>query len=196
MAALSWPIKIGEEGMSADAEIGKRLDELRENAAQLGAFQSSELQRLGVVTVLHETVESTLVDAYIRSADRRWFCEGVANYVVYRTLESLLGAEAARGYYDVNAEVARYAALRDRVDLAQWRVMEDPKSRELPAEVNTASYAFATKAVFDAFGNDPRRLVAVLSEVRKTPFEKATIQTVYGAYQKQTGKPLPDFIGH
>jgi hypothetical protein len=196
LAALTWPIKIGEDG-TASVEIEKRLDELRENAAQLGAFQSSELQRLGVVTVLHETVESTLVDAYIRSADRRWFCEGVANYVAYRTLESLLGAEAARAYYDVNAEVARYVALRDRVDLAHWRVMEDPKSRELPVDVNTASYAFATKAVFDAFGSgDPHRLAGVLSAVRKTPIEKATIQTVYAAYQKRVGKPLAGFIGH
>jgi hypothetical protein len=74
--------------------------------------------------------------------------------------------------------------------------MEDPKSRELPADVNTASYAFATKAVLDAFGSgDPHRLAAVLSEVRKTPIDKATIQTVYAAYQKQTGKALPGFIG-
>ena len=89
-------------------------------------------------TVLHEATEATIIEHYLSSADRRWFCEGVANYLAYRTLETLLGAEAARAYYDVNAEVARYAALRPRVDLERWRVKEDPKSSELPADVNTA----------------------------------------------------------
>jgi hypothetical protein len=194
LGRFSWPIKIGEpEGGSPDDEVQKRLDEIANAAAQMTAFQSAESQRKGVTNVLHETVEMTLVSSYLRSADRRWFCEGVANYVAYRVLEQLLGKETARGYYDPDAEAQRYLASKNRVDLLRWPVAEDARAKDIPAEVNDASYALATKAVFDAFG-DGDLLARVLVELRKTPLDKANIDTVYAAYLLKTGKDLRHFI--
>lgn len=191
---MTWPIKIGEApGTSPDDEIKQRLAELAENAKSLSAFQSTEIQGMAVMTVLHETVESTLVATTIRSPDRRWFCEGVANYVAFRVLESLTGPDMARHYYDVDEEVERYAALRPRVDLEHWPVVEDPRSNEVPADVNSASYAFATKAVFDAFVED-HLLAQVLGDLRKTPLDTAAIETVYAAYRQHTGKDLQSFL--
>ena len=191
-----WPLKIGEGSASPDEEINQRLVELRENAAQLDAFQSAGVQRMAVVTVLHETVESTLVSTYIRSPDRRWFCEGVANYVAYGVIEAMVGMGVARAYYDVDAEVRRFAALKPSINLAHWPVVEDPRSKDVPADVNTASYAFATRAIFAAFGDPKAELLPkVLTELRKTPLDRANIEAVYAAYHAQSGKDLHRFLG-
>jgi hypothetical protein len=194
-AQATWPIRIGENpGMAPDAEIAERVAAARENLAQIDAMQSTEIQRMAVVMVLHETVESTLVATFLRSPDRRWFCEGVANYVAFQVLVDMLGVDAARGYYDVDAEISRHAALRPRVDLARWRVLEDPKSRELPADVNAASYAFATRAVSAAFGAHEGLLQRVLTKVRKTPLDQASIVTVHAAYRSETGRDLFEYL--
>lgn len=166
-----------------------RIAGLREQLAQLASFQSAELQRLAVMNVLHETVEATLVDQFIRSPDRRWFCEGVANFVAFKTLEVLLGTEVAKSYYDVDAEVAKYAALKGKVDLEHWPVVEDPRSKEVPADVNLASYAFATKRVFEGFAEEGR-LAKVLTEGAKAGRDKVTIHSVLVVYEKETGRKL------
>jgi hypothetical protein len=190
----TWPLKIEGGAPTPEAEIDQRLAELRQNIRELGSFQSAELQRMSVVTVLHETVETTLIREYLHSADRRWFCEGVANYVAHATLGKLAGAEAANLYYDVNAQVAQYAGLKDKIDLKNWLVLEDPRSEALPPDVNQASYAFATKAVFEAFGAQPDLLTKVLKDVKKTPKEKADINAVYAAYRAHSGRELKGYI--
>jgi hypothetical protein len=93
----------------------------------------------------------------------------------------------------VDAALAKHAASRDRVDLAHWPVAEDPKSKDVPADVNLASYAFASKAVFDAFG-EKGTLAKTLSEVGKTGRDKATFETVDAAYRKVTGRSLRDSV--
>jgi hypothetical protein len=192
---MTWPIKIEGGAVTPEAEVELRLADIRQNAHDLGNFLSAEMQRLAVMAVLHETTEATLVREYLHSADRRWFCEGVANYVAYLTLEKLAGADTAKLYYDVDAQVAQRANLRDKVDLAQWRVLEDPKSKATPADINEASYVFATKAVFEAFAGGEQDLLAkVLRELSKTPREKAGIKAVYAAYRTQTGRDLRSFI--
>lgn len=191
---LTWPIKIGEAaGASADDEIRQRLADLTANAKELSAFQSAGIQTLAVMAVLHETVEATLVASVIRSPDRRWFCEGVANYVAFKVLESLTGTDVARHYYDADEEVKRYAAVRSKVDLVHWPVAEDPRAQEVPADLNAASYAFATQAVAGAFA-DGDLLARVLTEVRVTSLDKADIKTVQAAYQQLTGRQLSRYL--
>ena len=141
------------------------------------------------------TADRFIGSQYLRSADRRWFCEGVANFVTYRVLAGIVGADVARSYYDVDAELAKHAALRTRIDLPRWLVVEDASSRVVPPEVNAASYAFATKAIFSAFAHGEQRLLAnVLTEVAKTPKDRATIDTVYAAYRALTGRDLREHL--
>ena len=189
-----WPIKIGgKPGGTPDAEVRERLETMQQNLTGLGTYQSVEVQRMAVGNVLHETVEATLTEKYIHSPDRRWFCEGVANYVSYVVMESLIGADAAKQYYDVDAALAKNAALRDRVDLAHWPVADDPKAKDVPADVNLANYAFASKAVFEAF-REKGTLAKTLTELGKTGGAKANMNAVYAAYEKATGKSLREAV--
>jgi len=74
--------------------------------------------------------------------------------------------------------------------------VEDPRSKDVPADVNTASYAFATRAIFAAFGDPKAELLPkVLTELRKTPLDRANIETVHAAYHAQSGKDLHRFLG-
>jgi len=189
-AKVVWPIKIGAEpGATPEAEVRERLGAMRQNLAGLGAYQSAEMQRMAVMNVLHETVESTLVDRFIRSADRRWFCEGVSNYVAFAVLQSLVGSEAAKQYYDVDAMVARNAALQDRVDLEHWPVAEDARAKPVPEDVTLANYAYATQRVFEAF-KEEGTLAKVLAELGKTSRDEANFASVAAAYRKVTGRTL------
>ena len=189
--AVVWPIKIGEEpAKTPDEEIAERLAGLRENAAELANFQSTEIQRLAVMMVLHESVESTLVSEYIRSPDRRWFCEGVANYVAFKVLEKEVGGEGARQYYDVDAELKKFEGVKSRVDLEHWPVVEDPRAKAVPPDVNAGSYAFSTRRVFDAFGGKEDLLPAVLADIRKAGIEKTDLSTVAAVYRARTGREM------
>lgn len=189
---LTWPIKIGEDpALSAETDIRAQVVKLREDFARLAALVSSELQRIHVHGALHEIAELTLVNVYLRSADRRWFCEGVANYAASNVLRALTGSV----YYDLDADVARYAGLRDRIDLPNWPVVGDTRGNNIPPEVTLASYAFATQAVVRAFeGLPPDTLARVLAEVGKTPIARADMNTVYTAYRRVTGRELRDYL--
>ena len=189
---LVWPIKIGADaGATPAAEIRERLAGMAGNIAQLSAFQSEELQKLAVQNVLHETVEATLVETTIRSADRRWFCEGVANYVAFKVIEAMTSTDVAKQYYDLEAAVAKANAVRDRVDLEHWPVVEDARAKDVPADVNLASYTVATERVFKAFeGKQANTLPDVLREVRRAKPTGADIATVRVAYRKTTGQAL------
>ena len=110
-----------------------------------------------------------------------------------RHTSPLTGTDVARHYYDADEEVKRYAAVRSKVDLVHWPVAEDPRAQDVPADLNAASYAFATQAVAGAFA-DGDLLARVLTEVRMTSLDKADIKTVQAAYQQLTGRQLSRYL--
>jgi len=44
--------------------------------------------------VIHETTEAGIVDHFLGSADRRWFCEGTANYVAWSLARNRAGLDS------------------------------------------------------------------------------------------------------
>jgi hypothetical protein len=145
----------------------------------------------------HEVSEAAIISTVIRSADRRWFCDGMANWIALRDVDRRFGlgkgAEVFANSYDA-AELRKAAA---KVDLLAWPTVEDVKNGSRPEVGNSlAYYYFATLVMEKACEGQGADFVKKwLDEIRKTPLNRANTGTVLTAYQKLTGKDLKSMIG-
>jgi len=145
--------------------------------------------------VLHETVEIGIVERYYRGRDRRWFCDGMANYCAWRVLRDVQGEDVATQVHDLPAKLREYADLAGQADLRKWPASEHETPEESRSRLELARYAFAERAValMDARGGDdlfPR----LFAEIGKTAPEKVSIRTVEKAWKKLTGTKLDDIL--
>lgn len=191
---VPMPLSIGKDlRASPEEEIEKNLQSVESTMENLRQVTEGEFSSPFVI--LHEITEAGIVWEYIGSKDRRWFCDGVANYVALKVLAEMVGAESARRYYDLNAELSRYAAEAPRVDLEKWPTGENVADAKYPENLDTANYAFATKAIADVCAKHGEAILPRLfREIGKTPREKTTIHTVYAAFRKLTGVDLKHYL--
>lgn len=141
--------------------------------------------------ILHETTETGIVDRYLGSSDRRWLCEGAANYAAWKIARDRAGDAFARQLIDVPAQLAQFAALRDKVDLRGWPAAEHQKREDAETPMTRAHYAFATRAVMlmvERHGDDV--LPRLFQEIGRTPRPRANMRTVEQAYRKVAGENL------
>jgi hypothetical protein len=190
------PIEIGAaSGKTPAEEVGAGLTKILRNFVVEFHDAFFNMERQKVFNVLHEATESGIVWHYLISKDRRWFCDGVANYVAFKTIEAEVGEPEARSYYDLSAELNKFAGEATRVDLAAWPAAEDLAKTRYAENLNTADYAFATKVIADVCARRSDDLLPRLfREIGKTPREKATINTVYKAYRKLTREDLRSYL--
>lgn len=170
------------------AYFAKGMDEI---VNKLRSFQPSQFQDAAVLAnlILHETTETGIVERYIGGRDRRWLCEGVANYAAWKIARDRAGEAAARSVYDVQGQLARYADLRGKIDLRKWPPAENQRKEDANTPLTRAHYAFAARAVFliaERQGQD--FLPRFFQEIGKTPRPKTTMRTVEQAYKKLAGE--------
>lgn len=161
-------------------------DDLRRAAAQIGPSLAKYRDARVVGIIFHETAEIGLVDGIIGSADRRWLCDGTANYVAWRVARDFFGPEFAQQVYDLDGQLRQYAAQQPRIKLARWSAAEAQKSDAASDVLNRAHYAFATRAMFlltARHGDDA--LATVWAEVAKTDRNKTTAKTFAAALRKR-----------
>lgn len=188
------PLKIGSNPGQAPAdEIAAELKRIV--TGFLGGYrnQMAAMERQKVFNVLHEATESGITWHYLTSKDRRWFCDGVANYVAYRMIAAEVGEGEAQSYYDLSTELAKYAQVAPRIDLAAWPAAEAQAG--YAEDLNHANYAYATKVVADIcrrHGDD--LLPRLFAEIGRTRRQKATIKTVVKAYKKLTHEDLLSYL--
>lgn len=145
--------------------------------------------------ILHETAEAGLIDTVIRSKDRRWLCDGSANYVAWRVARDHVDAAFGQQVYDIDEQLRRHATQQSRVKLARWPAVENQPESERGSPLSNASYAFATRAMFllhEWHGEDALRLL--WQDVAQTPMAKASAKTFARAYQKRYGQKLSKLI--
>ncbi len=192
-APRSWPVVI-------------MPDEVALPPRELAARQAKFLQRLrdgvGSETVVdnpyqraylifHETTEIGVVDHYLGSRDRRWLCEGVANYTAWRVAQQVAGDVAAKKVYDLPAQLAQYAGFRDKVNLRKWPAVENQRKEDADTPLTKAHYAFATRAVSLMVGRHGTDfLPRLFREIGRTPRRKTSMRTVARAYKRLTGEDL------
>jgi hypothetical protein len=181
---LVWPVKIGDQ--SPEADVRASLETLRNYKRSLMGNEPWL-----VMGTLHEAVEFALVTEVIRSADRRWFCEGMANYIAQEIIRERVGADAARPYYDGDALLALAPPAAKQGDLAKWPVGEDAASRHVPGAINEINYLRSTRIIESVVTKHGRELLPKwFAEIRKMPHAKRDMNTVYAAYQTVTGDDL------
>ncbi|HTL68844.1 MAG TPA: hypothetical protein VL200_14365 [Lacunisphaera sp.] len=188
------PLKIGASpGQTPREELAGRLKDVVEGYIGSYRTQLAGIERQEVFNVLHEATESGIVWHYLGSRDRRWFCDGVANYVAFRVIAAEVGEPEARTYYDLSAELTKYAGEAPRIDLAAWPAAEAQAG--YAEDLNQANYAFATQVIAGIcrrYGDD--LLPRLFAEIGRTKREKATINTVIKAYKKLTHEDLRSYL--
>lgn len=145
--------------------------------------------------ILHETTELGIVDHYFHGPDRRWFCDGVANYVPWRVVNDLHGATIAATVYNLPAQLAQYASFREQADLRKWPAAENQSDEEQHTDLNSARYAFAANAVFlmnERAGQNA--LPRLFRELGKTNADKVSMKSVEKAWKKISGTKLDTIL--
>jgi hypothetical protein len=139
-----------------------------------------------VGVILHETVETGLVDRIITSKDRRWLCDGTANYAAWKISRQFFGPDVAQRVYDLDAKLREYATLQAKIDLARWSATENQQQGDHDSPLNRAHYVFATRAMFLLSGKHGDQALGLLwGDVAKTDRKKVTADTFAKAYRKR-----------
>jgi hypothetical protein len=139
-----------------------------------------------MMIILHEAAEAGLVENVITCRDRRWLCDGTANYVAWRVTRDLVGLDFAQQAYNLDAQLQRHAVHQTKVNLATWSAGERQKKSEADTELTRAHYTFATRAMFlIAERHGENALAQLWADVARTPRKKVTAKTFAGAYRKR-----------
>jgi hypothetical protein len=145
--------------------------------------------------VLHEVVESKMVSTFIVSADRRWFCEGMANFVAYRALVEATTPERARRHYDLAQQLSMWGKQERQIDLEHWNVADAMTATDMDSDLNKAQYAYATKVMADIFEKHGAEFFPRwFQEIAKTPRDKTNMKTVADAFERLTGEKLASYL--
>lgn len=147
-----------------------------------------------LLMVLHEVVEVAVIDHLVASRDRRWFCEGMANFIAYRAVLEVDTPEAARRGYDLRRQLDLWRKFEREVNLPEWKVNEDLNAAEQDSDFNRARYAYATKAIANVYEKHGRGFFPRwCREIARTPWKKSNIATVHAAFEQLTGEKLSDY---
>lgn len=142
--------------------------------------------------IAHEFFESIVVFKVVRSQDRRWFCDGMANYLALLFCRHHLGTENADAMFASLWDEEAARAVADQVDLRSWPTAEAIKSGAQPEPPEQdAHYYFATRVIERACRDQGDDFIKRwLAEIRKIYDRRRNMQTVTEAYAKLTGKDL------
>lgn len=137
----------------------------------------------------HEVAEMGMLDDLnIKSAFRRWFCDGAANYVAASCLERFVGKSAETEY--LNTQMPdHYTDLKDQVDLLHWRAAEWEKGTpgHMDDELSAAHYAYSTYEVMGlSQRNGPETIPAIFKEIVK--YKDPDNDTILDAIKRVTGE--------
>jgi len=191
----TWPLPIvitSRDQETGAALVEKKIAEARQTLQLQAKAQSL---RITIHTLLQEAVEAALVENYIASKDRRWFCAGVASYVAYKVIEDKIGPEAALRYYDIDALLPLYSDMKQVANLEKWAVAEDQAPEIRGMRANQANTVFAAEVFFNLTAqHGPEFIPRLLAEIGKTRRDKANIKTVYRAYKNLQHEELRPYL--
>lgn len=169
------------------------IEDVVENAKTFLGIFAQMTQKMGEPVILfHEVAESGVVwDFGITSAYRRWFCDGVAQFVAEQTVKEFFGQavyEHAAMFYDPNS----YLTLNMQVDLLAWRAKEYEAMRDTPRD--TLEYAYYFFALQEIRGLAERHGIGVIAKVlhqlATTPAKQRDSRAILEAINAVTGEDM------
>ena len=142
--------------------------------------------------VAHEAAEDAIVSSTIASADRRWFCDGMANWIAIRDVDRRFGKGKGAEAFAKNYDAQEMKKLAGEVNLIAWPAEEDIDNGRRPQVANVeAHYYFATLVIEKACeGRGEDFVKRWLEEIRRTPPNRTNSGTILAAYRKLTGRDL------
>jgi hypothetical protein len=190
MPEQTWPLLLKDDSPPSPGTLIQQQRELGEwilETANPRKYRDANL----VLVLLHETIEVAIVEHYIGSADRRWLCDGAANFLSRKIALRHAGPEFATQVYDLEAQLHRHARHQPSVRLKKWPAVENEKKQPHSPELSEAHYPFATRAItLMAAKHGDDILAKLFSEIGKTPRQKVRYKTVEAAYKQITGDNL------
>lgn len=163
-------------------EKGDSVSEITNKArSAINDFRHYAKQTVLSAVIFHETAEVGVISDFgLRTPFRRWFCDGVAQWVAEVTTKEFVGQSAYENI--VNAFSARsYESEKSKVDLIGWRAAEWEESMPRCPGVThvSAHYAFAVKEIrglAERHGSDViARIVKHLSKLEADNRDAAAI---------------------
>ena len=184
----------GTEPVELEKEVPLQVSAARKYLGEQTGVLVTVTQNTLLLMVLHEVVEVAVIEHLIASKDRRWFCEGMANFIAYRAVLELDTPAAARRGYDLRGQLDQWQKFEREVNLPGWKVNEDLNAEEQDSDFNRARYAYATKAIANVYEKHGRQFFPRwCREIARTAWKESNIATVHAAFEQLTGEKLSDY---
>lgn len=197
-----WPIILDLDANEVTAEkIREQASEFFDDETEVASeappsLDFEDLRLLGPEQVfffaVHETVELQLIQTVISSNGRRWFCDGLANWIAIQECERRYGKGRGIEIFESMFPPDNYQPDADQVNLFAWPAVENLPSNP---KYEHAHYYFATLALLAACEDqEPNFMKNWLTEIRKTPWKRTNNSHLLTAYEKLTGKDLRKIV--
>ncbi len=177
----------GDFDREPDEKFIDRTFEIMQAARlQLVSEMQSHQDPTIVRIIIHETTEIGLIENRIRSKDRRWLCDGTADYTSWRVVRDLFGPDKASQVFDLNSELRRSARWQDEVSLKRWSPTSGLNDEGEESELNRAHYAFAARAMFmiaERYGEDA--LALLWRDMADDGVDKASVRAFARAFKRR-----------
>lgn len=197
----AWPIVVSKPGDTPEhaSELDQACDIARKMIEWWYGPNSLPVQfeaRTRPGMAVHEAAELALMaNLRLGGAFRRWFCDGVANYLTAKCLEQALGRKDADDFL-AGYDPKQYDKLKDRVDLLNWRAAE--YSAEMPAmdtHLSEAHYALATREVTGLMKrHGPGALASICREIAQSGSKVRGGMEILAAIKKATGEDMRNVL--
>ncbi|HUF61719.1 MAG TPA: hypothetical protein VMN36_06560 [Verrucomicrobiales bacterium] len=183
---------------SSEADIRRDVEEALANVQNFNFMGArSPFARSFDFLIAHEYFEALLVSEVIRSQDRRWFCDGMANYLALLFCRNHLGTERADDMFASLFDEKAARAVANEVDLRGWPAAEAIEAgRQAEPKHEGHYYYLATRVIERACGDQGEDFIKRwLEEIRKTHDRRRNMETVTDAYTKVAGTDLLRLMG-
>ncbi|MDF1861804.1 MAG: hypothetical protein P1U87_16415 [Verrucomicrobiales bacterium] len=146
--------------------------------------------------VVHEVVEGYLIREVIGSPDRRWFCDGLANWIAMQECDRRFGPGTGREVMLRMFPPENSDSLKQKVNLPRWTALENQSDPISAAKgLEGAYYDFATRAMEQALaGKESNFIRKWLEEIRKTRWIRTHSGTVIDGYHRISEGDLQEIL--
>ena len=182
--------------------LAERLEEAKKTSYRTFDFAlvvvgdaEVEVSSTTIWLAIHEVAEVAMTKAYVHSNDRRWFSDGIANYIAYRYIQHQYGNDFADRLYASLLSLERYGPLLEKVDLLTWSVGDSETESSSQGKLNEAYYYLATeviRAIADKHGE--AIYTRIFQHIADLNPKQRTMEKVYAIFNDLTGEDMKAYI--
>ncbi len=188
-------VELLSESDIAGALLNSKLSP-EELTAALGKRFTGFTEVENFFVTIHEQAEVSILRSVIASPNRRWYTDGMANYIAAEMTDEAFGNDAGWKVIDskFKASDKNKKEILKNLDLLNWPASENETNKS-PDQLSNARYYYATFVIKEAVGDRGTEFIKQWhEEIRKTPWNRTHTQTIFDAYNKLTGDDLTKIV--